>query len=124
MTYAFVEEALPRLEAEGLDPASTTWPAPSCSTCCRRSEQRAIFPEERAREAMGITGFTLPTMYRWVRSDAGRAGRCTPSEGPLPGQRPGRDGAAEAGLDGESQARAIVRYAGANRCKKKKHDIL
>ena len=29
-------------------------------------EQRAIFPEERAREAMGITGFTLPTLYRWV----------------------------------------------------------
>ena len=30
------------------------------------------FPEAHALEAIGITGFTLPTLYRWVRSDAGR----------------------------------------------------
>ena len=41
-------------------------------------ERRRIFPEERAREAMGITGFTLPTMYRWVRSEAGLAATLHP----------------------------------------------
>ena len=38
------------------------------------AEQReAIYPEALAQRALGITGFTLPTMYRWIRSDAGRA---------------------------------------------------
>jgi len=36
------------------------------------ARQREIFPEERAREAMGITGFTLPTLYRFVTSQEGR----------------------------------------------------
>ena len=36
------------------------------------ARQHAIFPEERAQEAMGITGFTMPAMFRWVRSDLGR----------------------------------------------------
>ncbi|MBN1771568.1 MAG: hypothetical protein JXB32_09920, partial [Deltaproteobacteria bacterium] len=37
-----------------------------------QKRQREIFPEERAREAMGITGFTLPTLYRFVTSQDGR----------------------------------------------------
>jgi transketolase len=34
-------------------------------------EQEAIFPQRLAMEAVGITDFTLPTMYRWVRSNEG-----------------------------------------------------
>ena len=60
---------------------------------------------------MGITGFTLPTMYRWVRSDRGPARHPAPvHEGALPGQRPGQNVLAEAGLDGESQFRAIRQF--------------
>ena len=93
---------------------STTSPAPSSSTCCPRSERRAIFPEARAAEAIGITGFTLPTLYRWVTSDAGRAASLHPfRKGHYLGSGPGEVVLAEAGLDGESQAAAILRYVDA-----------
>ncbi len=72
---------------------------------------REIFPEARAQEAMGITGFTLPTMYRWVRSDLGREMSLHPFQnGHFLGSGQGHVVLAEAGLDGESQYQAIRRY--------------
>jgi hypothetical protein len=60
---------------------------------------------------MGITGFTLPTMYRWIRSDQGRALTMSPyMHGHYPGSGPGRAVIHEAGLDGEAQFRQIMRY--------------
>jgi len=60
---------------------------------------------------MGITGFTLPTMYRWIRSDHGRRMTLHPY---LKGHYLGSGQAgmvlAEAGLDGQSQFNAIMRY--------------
>ncbi len=74
-------------------------------------EQQRVFPEVRAREAMGITGFTLPTMYRWIRSDLGRARTLHPyRKGHYLGSGQGPMVLAEAGLDGESQAQAIKEY--------------
>ena len=35
-------------------------------------------PRRTRSEAMGITGFTLPTLYRWVRSDRGRGAHAAP----------------------------------------------
>jgi hypothetical protein len=60
---------------------------------------------------MGITGFTLPTMYRWIRSDYGRRMTLHPySKGHYLGSGQAEMVLAEAGLDGQSQFRAIVRY--------------
>jgi hypothetical protein len=57
---------------------------------------------------MGITGFTLPTMFRWVRSDLGRAYSLHPyAGGHYLGSGQGPMVLAEAGLDGASQAEAI-----------------
>ncbi|HKB81015.1 MAG TPA: hypothetical protein VKH35_15000, partial [Thermoanaerobaculia bacterium] len=67
VTYAFVTEALPLLEREGID--LDVYYIASAELFDLRG---GFFPEEIAYEAMGITGFTLPTMYRWVRSDFGR----------------------------------------------------
>ena len=61
-----------------------------------------------ARRAVGITGFTLPTMYRWIRSDLGRAHTLHPfAKGHYLGSGAGEKVIAEAGLDGEGQYRAI-----------------
>ena len=61
---------------------------------------------------MGITGFTLPTLYRWVRSDLGRAHSLHPfREGHFLGSGQGAMVLAEAGLDGVGQAKAIRAYA-------------
>ena len=59
---------------------------------------------------MGITGFTLATLFRWVRSDLGRAHSLHPfRDGHFLGSGQGSVVLAEAGLDGASQAQAIAR---------------
>ena len=106
VTYAFVTEALPLLEREGID--LDVYYIASAELFDLRG---GFFPEEIAYEAMGITGFTLPTMYRWVRSDFGREMTMHPfMHGRYPGSGPGRAVIAEAGLDGASQVRRIQEF--------------
>ena len=79
-------------------------------------ERRRLFPEEHARAALGITGFTLPTMFRWVVSDLGRAHTLHPfKKGHFLGSGQGPAVMAEAGLDGASQAQAIKAYVEARK---------
>jgi len=60
---------------------------------------------------MGITGFTLPTMYRWIQSDRGRLMTLHAfQKGHYLGSGQAHTVVAEAGLDGESQFKAIIRY--------------
>jgi hypothetical protein len=57
---------------------------------------------------MGITGFTLPTIERWIRSERGRAATLHPyAKGHFLGSGAGEMVLEEAGLDGEAQYRAI-----------------
>jgi transketolase len=75
------------------------------------AEKERIFPDKRAQTAMGITGFTLPTMYRWIRSDRGRQMTLHPfQKGHYLGSGQAEMVLAEAGLDGESQYKAILRF--------------
>jgi transketolase len=110
-TYAFVEDALPRLLEDGIDLWVYSVGSAELFDALPPDEQHEIFPEERAQEAMGITGFTLPTMYRWIRSDLGREWTLHPfQKGHFLGSGQGHVVMAEAGLDGESQYRAVRRY--------------
>ena len=60
---------------------------------------------------MGISGFTLPTLYRWVPSERGRLRSLYPfQKGHYLGSGQGDRVLEEAGLDGESQYRAILRH--------------
>lgn len=114
--YAFVEEALPFLEKDGLDPWVYYVASAELFDLLPPERQAAIFPEARAQEAMGITGFTLPTMFRWIRSDLGRAHTLHPyREGHFLGSGQGHVVLAEAGLDGRGQYRAIKAYVEARR---------
>lgn len=111
VTYAFVEEALPLLEKDGIDLNVYYVSSAELFDLLSSSEQRKIFPEEQARQAMGITGFTLPTMYRWITSDRGRAATLHPfKKGHYLGSGQAPMVLAEAGLDGKSQYQAIVKY--------------
>ena len=111
VSFAFVEQALPILLRQGIDPWVYSVASAELFDLLPPEEQKRIFPEERAREAMGITGFTLPTMFRWIRSDLGRAHTLHPyRKGHYLGSGQGPMVLAEAGLDGESQAQAIQRY--------------
>ena len=111
VTYAFVEQALPLLEKEGIDLNVYYVASAELFDSLTPSEREKIFPEARAREAMGITGFTLPTMYRWILSERGRAMTLHPFlKGHFLGSGQADKVLAEAGLDGESQFRAIVKF--------------
>jgi transketolase len=114
VTYAFVQDALPILEAKGVDALVYYVASAELFDLLPEDERRAILPEARASEAIGVTGFTLPTLYRWVTSDAGRAASLFPfKKGHYLGSGPGEVVLAEAGLDGASQAAAILRYCDA-----------
>lgn len=111
VTYAFLTEALPLLERDGIDLDVYYIASAELFNALTKSERDAIFPEQVAFEAMGITGFTLPTMYRWIRSDFGREMTMHPfMHGHYPGSGPGRAVIKEAGLDGVSQHRRISEY--------------
>ena len=114
VAYAFVREALPILADKGVDALVYYVASAELFDLLPEEERRAIFPEARAAHAVGITGFTLPTLYRWVTSEAGRSASLYPfRQGHYLGSGPGEVVLAEAGLDGESQATAILRYVDA-----------
>jgi len=116
VTYAFVQEALPLLEERGIDALVYSVSSAELFDLLPEDEKRAILPEARAAEAICITGFTLPTLYRWVTSAAGRAASLHPfRRGHYLGSGPGDMVLAEARLDGESQAAAIAKYVEARR---------
>jgi len=113
VAYAFIEEALPLIDKEGLNLSVYYVASAEIFDLLSPDEQKKIFSEARAKEAMGITGFTLPTMYRWIRSDRGRRATLHPFQrGHYLGSGQADKVLAEAGLDGESQFKAIKRYVG------------
>jgi transketolase len=111
VAYAFVQEALPLLEEEGIDLEVYYVASAELFDLLPASEQERIFSEEQAQRAMGITGFTLATMYRWIRSDRGRRMTLHPYlKGHYLGSGQAAMVLAEAGLDGQSQFEAIMNY--------------
>jgi transketolase len=113
VTYAFVEETLPRLESEGIDLDVYLITSAELFDTLSPSEREEIFPEAKGREAMGITGFSPPTLYRWVTSERGRAASLWPfRKGRFLGSGQAPKVLREAGLDGEGQFEAIRRFVG------------
>jgi transketolase len=111
VAYAFITETLPLLDRAGID--LDVWYVASAELfdMLPPEEREWIFPESAAVQAMGITGFTLATMYRWIRSDRGRSLTMHPyMHGHYPGSGPGRAVIHEAGLDGEAQFKQILKY--------------
>lgn len=111
VTLAFTAGVLPRLDKEGVDLDVYYVASAELFDSLPAAERERIFPEARAQEAMGITGFTLATLYRWVRSDRGRSATLHPYlKGHFPGSGQGAAVLAEAGLDAEGQYGAIRKY--------------
>lgn len=111
VAYAFVEGALPLLLAKGIDLDVYYVASAELFDLLPLNEQQRIFPDQAARSAMGITDFTLPTLYRWVRTAYGLKKSMHPfQKGHFLGSGPGPVVLREAGLDGESQFEAIMAY--------------
>jgi transketolase len=111
VAYAFVEEALPLIDKAGLNLQVMYVASAELFDLLPPDEQDRIYPASLADEAMGITGFTLPTLYRWIPSRLGRAHSLHPfRSGHYPGSGQGAMVLKEAGLDGKSQFEAILDY--------------
>jgi len=111
VTYSFITEALPILEREGVDLDVYYVASVELFDRLPEAEREGIFPEAAAQTAFGITGFTMPTLYRWVRSERARKAALHPfRHGHFLGSGQGEKVLAEAGLDGASQAQAILAY--------------
>ena len=111
VTYAFVTGALPLLEREGIDCRVYYVASAELFDALPPARRGELFPEAHARAAMGITGFTAATLYRWVCSDAGRRATLHPyRHGHYLGSGQGDVVLAEAGLDGPSQYAAVRAY--------------
>lgn len=109
--YAFVQQALPLLKQKGIDLNVYYVASTELFDLLTEAEQERIFPSRLYDEAMGITGFTLPTMYRWVRSERARKRTLHPfRKGHFLGSGQAHMVMEEAGLDGESQVGAIEEY--------------
>jgi transketolase len=72
VTNTFVEEVLPKIDEAGLNMNIFYVSSAELFDMLPEKEQDAIFPPDLAGEAMGITGLTLPTLYKWVTSREGR----------------------------------------------------
>ena len=111
VTFAFVQETMPLLEADGIDLDVFVVTSPELFDRLHPDERDAVFPWALAEVAMGITGFTLPTMYRWVGSEVGRAHTLHPFRGGhYLGSGAGSMVVHEAGLDGPGQHAGIKRF--------------
>ncbi len=111
VTYAFVTETLPLLENDGIDPRVYYVASAELFDALPLERRHALFPEAHSLEAIGITGFTLPTLYRWVRSDAGREATLHPyRQAHYLGSGKAEVVLGEAGLDGATQFTAIKKY--------------
>jgi transketolase len=111
VTLAFVQDTLPRLLEDGVDAEVTYVASPELFDKLPAEERHAVFDDEQGRTAMGITGFTLPTMYRWIHSDLGRRHTMHPfMKGHYLGSGAGDMVIHEAGLDGDGQYQQIRAY--------------
>jgi transketolase len=109
--YAFVEETLPLLRQKGINLDVYYVVSAELFDLLPDDEKERIFPAKLGDAALGITGFTLPTMYRWIRSERGRRMTLHPfKRGHFLGSGQAHMVMAEGELDGAGQFKTIVEY--------------
>ncbi len=111
IAYEFIQTAWPKLKKQNL-PVNVYYIASAeLFDQLDQNEQDQIFPYNHRKNAMGITGFTLPTMYRWILSDTGRTFSMHPFQNnTYLGSGPAHMVLGEAGLDGLSQYKRIKSF--------------
>ncbi|HER43843.1 MAG TPA: hypothetical protein ENO08_05235, partial [Candidatus Eisenbacteria bacterium] len=112
VTNTFVEEVLPKIDEAGLNMNVFYVSSAELFDMLPEKEQDEIFPPELAAEAMGITGLTMPTLYKWVASREGRRRSIHAFiHGHYLGSGQAHKVLEEADLHGEGQWKRIKEYA-------------
>jgi transketolase len=111
-TCTFMTDVLPKIDEAKLNMNIYYVSSAELFSMLPAAEQEKILPTALMAEAMGITGYTLATMYRWVTS---KEGRRRTLHAFMKGHYLGSGQAAkvleEAGLHGEGQWKAVKDYA-------------
>jgi transketolase len=114
VTNGFLTYVLPRLDEAGYNMNVYYVSSAELFSMLPEERQGEILPEAMMREAMGVTGFTMPTMYRWITSEFGRKHTLFSfSRGIYPGSGKAEVVLKEVGLDGPSQWNSIQKYISA-----------
>ena len=112
ITNTFVNEVLPKIDEAGFNMNVFYVSSAELFDMLPEKEQNAIFPPELSNEAIGITGLTLPTLYKWVTSQEGRRRSIHAFIlGHYLGSGQAHKVLEEARLHGEGQWKAIKEYA-------------
>jgi transketolase len=108
----FVNDVLPKLDEKGWNLNVYYVASVELFKLLSQKEQETIFPEALTYEAMGITDFTLPTLYQWVRSNDGIL-RSLHSfrKGHFLGSGSAPKVLEEAGVHAEGQLESVINYA-------------
>jgi transketolase len=108
----FINEVLPRLDAHGLNLNIVYITSVELFKLLPVQQQDVLFPESLASEAIGITDFTMPTLYQFVRSNEWLRKSLHPFRG---GHYLGSGSASkvlqEAGVHAEGQFETVMKYA-------------
>jgi transketolase len=108
----FVNDVLPRLDERGFNLNVYYITSVELFKSRSQQEQDAIFPESLTFESMGITDFTLPTLYQWVRTNDGlRRSLHSFRHGHYLGSGSASKVLEEAGVHAEGQLESIIEYA-------------
>jgi transketolase len=108
----FVNEVMQRLDDAGYNLNVYYISSVELFNLLPPEKQESIFPQQHTYESMGITDFTLPTMYRWVRTNAGLDATLYPfRKGIFLGSGNAAKVLQEAGIHADGQWEAIKQYA-------------
>ncbi len=108
----FVNEVLPRLDDAGYNMNVYYISSAELFNLLDEQQRETIFPSADRLTSMGITDFTLPTMYRWVRSREGiKATLHSFRHGHFLGSGNAAKVLEEAGIHGDGQWTAIKAFA-------------
>ena len=110
--HIFATEVIAELDRKGVNMNIFYIASTELFNLLSDEEKEEIYPERLAREAMGITEFTFPTLYRWVVSKEGRKQSLHAfSKGGFSGSGQADKVLEEAGLNAENQLKTILAYA-------------
>ncbi len=111
VTIEFVSYVLPKLDAEGYNVNVYYITSAELFDMLPEKEKEEIYPQEVAQTALGITGFTLPTMEKWITSYEGRKRILHPfRKGYFLGSGTAEIVLKQAGLDGEGIYAEVINY--------------
>lgn len=111
VTIEFITKVLPRLDKEGFNMNIYHVSSAELYDAQPKERREEILPYTVRRSALGITGFTLPTMYKWVTGFEARFSILHPfRKGHYLGSGSAESVLLEAGLDGESMYKEVKKH--------------